>query len=232
MLSVSTSQIERLSTSSEVRFRAELVAHVRAIGPAYTRVTDAVLLPWLDVALQRASGYGFTEQASIAQFASLMAAVAPNFDLHPQFHAALIHPGIPANQRLDALSSSVPEIAWDQAQANSSSIGWHLPVDTFHLSVGSRRTQALAQALPDHIGSAEGLNLQAGAAAEALQRRGWHDEDASFAFTAAWLVYGPDLDDPRKSPPWAPAVLDSASALKTRATLLRMRIALDIHVWI
>lgn len=234
MLSISAQQMAVFEGEMERRFREELLQHIRESHPIYARIAVPMFAQLLETAVRRARRYGFTQQQTLAQFVSLMAAVAPNFDLHPAVHALLVSPAVPVDGRVEALTERLPDRIWDEVMAQGSNIGWYLAEDTFGLAPASRIVAALARAMAQTgSGIASNQLLQSvGAATAAAASHGWHSEDAVFVFSAAWLAYGTAFDGRSDAFPWVSDVFDRGSATRTQVVLLRMRLALDRQLWI
>lgn len=234
MLRIGSAQMAAVERALESRFRDELLGHIRESYPAYSKLSEPILGGLLDTALQRAMGYGLNSPQSIAQFVALMAAVAPNFDLHPAVHAILVNPALPANGRIEALVDRLPDKVWDEVQAQASSIGWFLESDSFGMGAAGRIAAALGKALrAGAAGTGRKVSSEESSqAAAAAAKHGWHSEDARFVFAAAWLLYGEGFDTLGDRFPWLSDVFDPGSAVKTQVVLMRMRLALDRQIWL
>jgi hypothetical protein len=149
MLTLHPRQIDRLDQYQEQQFRTTLCTHIRRQYPAYAQVSPTTLTCLIGFGLARARGYGFTWQSSLGQFVYLMAAVAPNFDLHPAIHALLTNAALPAEHRIPSLIERLPPGVWTEAAGNAGRIGWFLSQDSFGLDRPARIRLALANALPD-----------------------------------------------------------------------------------
>jgi hypothetical protein len=224
MLTLHPRQIDRLDQYQEQQFRTTLCTHIRRQYPAYAQVSPTTLTCLIGFGLARARGYGFTWQSSLGQFVYLMAAVAPNFDLHPAIHALLTNAALPAEHRIPSLIERLPPGVWTEAAGNAGRIGWFLSQDSFGLDRPARIRLALANALPDLAAPVQQTVQEAIQRAEA---QGFVAEDSQWVFAACCLHYGDNFET---QAPWAKGL--EAFTPPARTALLRVRLALDAGIWI
>lgn len=226
MLTLHPRQINILDQHQEQQFRETLRRKIQQEYPAYAPVSPAILTRLIGFGLARARSYGFAWQSSLGQFVYLMAAVAPNFDLHPAIHSILANIDLPAEKRIASLTERLPLGVWTEAASMASTIGWFLDKDSFKLDRHTRIGLALANALPG-IGTT--LDEQLQRSIRRAETLGFLTEDAQFVFAACWLHYGENFE---LQASWAKALLTSEFTPATRIALLRVRMALDAGIWL
>jgi len=226
MLTLRPQQIDQLDQYQEQQFRAILCRHIQQHYPAYAPVSPITLTRLIGFGLARARSYGFTWQSSLGQFIYLMAAVAPNFDLHPAIHSILANTDLPAESRIASLAERLPPGVWAEATGSASTIGWFLSQDYFGLDLHARIRLALANALPDLASSSETLVQHALTRSETL---GFLTEDSQFVFAACCLHYGENFE---LQAPWAKGLFAPPFTPKIQTALLRVRLALDTGLWL
>lgn len=235
MLTIRSQQMDALENYQQLQFRKMLCEQIQQEYPSYGKVSSSTLMKLIGFGLARARNYGLSLQSSSGQFIYLMAAVAPNFDLHPAINAFLVNSKIPADERLEVSLENLPDGVWDEAIQQSSHIGWFL-IDNMSFQPSKVRiVSALNLALrmdkttDNEIRSITSVD---NAIAAALSH-GWESEDAQFVFTAAWVMYGDNFSTKGATKyPWVKDVFDSKSAIKVQVALLRMRMALDFQTWL
>ncbi|MFZ4702974.1 MAG: hypothetical protein ACOYMG_23260, partial [Candidatus Methylumidiphilus sp.] len=212
------------------RFRDDLRGEIQRSYPDYAGLSPVILGHLLDMALQRARGYGFTRESTLGQFVYLMAAIAPNFDLHPAIHAGLVNPGIAVDERIDALVNNLPGGVWAEAAEHSSALGWFLTGDAFAAKPETRLAMALSNALPQDLAepppALEAKVLSVIGRAKAL---GFDTEDGQFVFAACQVIYGVGFESRLD---WAKDALDPELGRDVQVALLRARIAIDTAAWL
>lgn len=97
-------QFESLDSAARDDFRRRLAAYLRAELPEETaEFDDAALGELISEAERRASGYGITSEAGVAQFVCVTFIAGPAFDDLPLVRQYLSEPGADAEQRLAEL---------------------------------------------------------------------------------------------------------------------------------
>ncbi|HMU64787.1 MAG TPA: hypothetical protein PKD35_08900 [Nitrosomonas sp.] len=235
MLTIRSQQMEALESYQQLQFRKMLCEHIQQEYPVYGKVSSSTLMKLIGFGLTRARNYGFSLQSSLGQFIYLMAAIAPNFDLHPAINAFLVNNKIPADNRLEVSLENLPDGVWDEAIQQSSHIGWFLIDNMSSQPPIVRIVSALNLALrTDKTTDNEVRSITSvdNAIATALSH-GWKSEDAQFVFAAAWVMYGDNFSTSGATKyPWIKNVFDSKSAIKIQVALLRIRMALDFQIWL
>ena len=230
MLKITPSQMAAFGEGQERRFRRQVLDEIQRSYPDYAGLAPVILDRLLDMALKRARGYGFAWESTLGQFAYLMAAIAPNFDLHPAIHAGLVNPGVPAEGRIDALVENLPDGVWTEAKAAASTLGWFLAEDAFAAKPSARIAMALSNALPQDIpappSELEGKVLPAMERGKGL---GFADEDGQYVFAACQIIYGAGFETRLA---WAKDALDPEYTPALRTALLRARVAIDTAAWL
>jgi hypothetical protein len=226
MLTLHPRQIKLLDQHQEQQFRVTLRKYIQQEYPAYAPVSPAILTRLIGFGLARARSYGFAWQSSLGQFVYLMAAVAPNFDLHPAIHSILANADLPAEKRIASLTERLPPGVWAEAADTASTIGWFLDKDGFKFDRHARILLALANALPVITAPSETLVQRALTRAEAL---GFLTEDSQFVFAACCLHYGENFE---LQALWAKELLTPAFTSQAKTALLRVRLALDAGLWL
>ena len=230
MLKLTPRQMAAFEQAQEHRFRKQVRDELRRSYPDYAGLSPMILNRLLDLALRRARGYGFTWQSTLGQFVYLMAAIAPNFDLHPAIHAGLVNPGIAAEERIDALVRNLPDGVWTEAAARASTLGWFLTEDAYAAQPAARIALALANALPQDLAEpSPALEAKVSPAIERAKALGFATEDGQFVFAACAVIYGLGFDTRTA---WAKDALKPEFTPELRAALLRARIAIDTAAWL
>ncbi len=230
MLKITPLQMAVFEQGQEQRFRKQVREEIQQSYAEYAGISPIILDHLLDLALQRARSYGFTWQSTLGQFVYLMAAIAPNFDLHPAIHAGLVNPGVPVEERINELVKNLPDGVWTEATEHASTLGWFLTEDAFNVKPATRIAMALSNALPQDLATTpselESKVLPAMARAKAT---GLDTEDGQFVFAAGVIVYGIGFETRLD---WAKDALDPELTPDLRAALLRARIAIDTAAWL
>lgn len=226
MLTILPHQINILDQHQEQQFRETLRRRIQQEYPAYAPVSPAILARLIGFGLARARSYGFAWQSSLGQFVYLMAAIAPNFDLHPAAHSVLANADLPAEKRIASLTERLPIGVWTEAADTASTIGWFLDKDSFGLDRLARILLALTNALPAIAAPSDALAQRALTRAETL---GLLTEDSQFVFAACCLHYGENFE---LQAPWAKEPVTPAFTPQIRTALLRVRLALDAGIWL
>jgi hypothetical protein len=127
MLRIRRDTIEDLRNESDRRLIGRIARHLREMHP--DRVKDCpedVLFGRIRYALSRGRSYGFKLDYSLTTFASLMFAVAPDFDREPAIQEILSDERIPETYRFDVLVEQTSEEHWASAVRNTDPRAWDI----------------------------------------------------------------------------------------------------------
>lgn len=230
MLTIRTRQLAVFEPLQEQRFLKSLGDSLQRENAPLAELSSPIMAWLVDAGVQRARSFGFRWQSTIGQFLHLMAAVAPNFDLQPAIHAALLNPDVPLEERVQTAADDVPEAAWQAAEAAASSLGWHLAQDSFGMPTALRLALALRRALPQDLrDTAVKLETAVTASLPRADALGLKGEDALFVFAACERIYGADFAQRLE---WAREIFGPGLAAALRPALLRARVALDTAAWL
>jgi hypothetical protein len=230
MLTITPSQLQVLDQYQDQQFRQRLCTHIQETYPDYADMSPVSLHRILDFALARAKSYGLIWQSSLGQFVYLMAAIAPNFDMHPAIHAILTNQALAPEDRISSLTQRLPAGVWQEAITNTSTIGWFLAKDGFGYERADRFRLALTNALPKSTTEqTDHLDVIIKQALQSAEKWGFVTEDQQFVFTAASLYYGENLSTQM---PWSRDTFTAAYTPDMQCALLRVRLAIDVGIWI
>ena len=230
MLTIRARQLAVFDELQEQRFRDTLRASLQHEHATLAGLQPQVMAWLVDAGVQRARSFGFQWQSTIGQFVHLMAGVAPDFDLHPAIHAALIDTTVALEERVQAAAENLPEATWQAAEAAAGNLGWHLAQDSFGMPTAQRLALALGRALPqDLCGTPAVLEAAAMAALPRALALGLNDEDSQFVFAACECIYDAGFAERLD---WAREVFGPGFDAAQRPALLRARVAIDTAVWL
>jgi len=230
MLSITAKQTQAFDQYQDQQFLQRLCAHIQQTYSDYADMSPVALFRLVEFALVRAKSYGLTWQSSLGQFVYLMAAIAPNFDMHPAIHAILTNQALAPENRISSLSQRLPAGVWQEAITNTSTIGWFLTNDGFGYERADRFRLALPNALPKTTTEqTDNLDVKIKQALQSAEKWGFVTEDQQFVFTAASLYYGENLSTEM---PWSNDTFTAGYTPDVQCALLRVRMAIDTGIWI
>lgn len=230
MLTITAKQTQAFDQYQDQQFRQRLCTHIQETYSDYADMSPVTLHRLLDFALARAKNYGLIWQSSLGQFVYLMAAIAPNFDLHPAIHAILTNQSLAPENRISSLAQRLPAGVWQEAITNTSTIGWFLNKDGYGYKRADRFRLALTNALPEMIvEQTDNLDVKIKQALQSAEKWGFVTEDQQFVFTAASLNYGENLSTQM---PWSKDTFTAGYTSDVQCALLRVRMAIDAGIWI
>lgn len=125
MIIIRDQQLKSLDAAQERAFVDRLVAEVyQHYSDSFGRLPDHAVRDLVMSGLERAQGFGFEWQSSLAAFVHLMFAIAPNFYRHPTIEAMLRDPAVPLEDRMGVLPSAVPPHIWEEVQEAYDVTAW------------------------------------------------------------------------------------------------------------
>lgn len=125
MLVISSEKMHKLERAMQEAFVDRLVVEVKEhYAEVFGDMPRDALHLLVESALEKAHAFGFEFESSLASFAHLMFAVAPNFYLHPAVRAVLTDPALPLEQRVSLLPERIPPAVWDEIVRSYDASAW------------------------------------------------------------------------------------------------------------
>lgn len=219
-LNVFNEQVERQFIQKIQRLMAEKYPHI------FSRFPDQIQFKIVSNMMDRAKQWGINWKSSLVIFAELMIKIAPNFDQQVQIKSALENNQDRINQTIQSINQFVPDLAWDEAEANAEDISLFLSADTLSASKIEQTASAIPLALWDIAPKINALHY-ATHACHYAQTLGLDEQhDAPLGLVAWRCLYGKEFNHRDKNA-WVAKIMDRQRSSRERIALLKFRIAED-----
>jgi len=117
--------VEALQPQATRAFASEVGTFLRARLPHLVAdLPSDVVEKRVLAGLNRARGYGFSRDATLAAFVGIMFELGPRFDEQPVIHTALLNALLPPDDRWNLMFSAASDEDWDQAEQMSPPGSW------------------------------------------------------------------------------------------------------------
>lgn len=181
--------------------------------------------------LDRAKHRGLNSQASLAAFAELMMAIAPNFDEQATIKAALeTLPDDDRDAEFQNLAKLVPDQAWKEAESSTET----LPLYLSPKQIDQPLPEKTAAALPLLLWDKPEINSQSlaeASCAQAATLRLTNSNDAPITHAVWQTLYGKDYNEPTVHA-WLEDIFDHQRPSRQVVAMLKLRIMLDHKRWV
>ena len=231
-LKIRPEQFEALQAQTEDQFVRNVQQALVAKYPhCLPRFPNEIQKRIVNNMLDRAKHRGLSSQASLAAFAELMMAIAPNFDEQTTIKAAI--EALPDDDRdaeFQNLAKLVPDQAWKEAETNAETLPLYLSVE----QIDKPLPEKTAAALPLLLWDKQNTNVQSLAEAsctEAETLKLTESNDAPITHAVWQTLYGKDYNNPTLHP-WLGDIFDRQRPSRQVVALLKLRIMLDHKRWV
>jgi len=174
----------------------------------------------------RAKRWGIDWQSSLAIFAELMLAIAPNFDEQPEIKEALESDTEQANQIIRTITRRVPDVVWSQAEATTDDLPLFLSADDLTLSLIDQTNSAISLVLWDKVSDIDTRQFAASGCQYAAQLGLDDIDDAPLTLIVWRCLYGSGFSNPMVYS-WVNDIMDKTRRPREIVSMIKFRIALD-----
>ncbi len=227
MLKINPQQFEIFQQQAKCQF-AQKLQH--ALADKYPhilpRFPDEIQLKIVINMIDRAKQWGIDWKSSLVIFAELMISIAPNFDQQTDIKRILESNPAQANQRIKAITESVSDSAWSQAEANSDDLPYFLSSEFLNAPLIDQTASAIPLVLWDKVADIDVYQYAISATQYANQLE-FKDLNGAPLTIVVWRsLYGSKFNDPGVYP-WVTDITDNKRPARERIAMLKFRIALD-----
>jgi hypothetical protein len=125
VITINPKQFAMFEAQADRAFAAKVARYLRRRhAGAVVDISDAVLRQRVDLAIARGRTHGFTTMYGLGAYAALCVELAPDFDTHPAFEAALAMRLPSDKMRIAAIFGNVTDEDWNEAQDENSDFAW------------------------------------------------------------------------------------------------------------